>query len=72
MAPQIARVNIQRNPHYKHHGLKSYVYLLRKYNITPTQEGPYRAAPGKTLLVKQLADGTEGEVLVVTLLTSVC
>ncbi|KAK5454985.1 hypothetical protein LTS15_005705 [Exophiala xenobiotica] len=58
----LARVPIRRNPHYKHNGLKSYVYLLNKYGITPTIKGPYTAARGKKVLLKQNADGTQGEV----------
>ncbi len=58
----LARVPIRRNPTYKHNGLKSYVYLLNKYGITPTIKGPYTAARGKKLLLKQNADGTQGEV----------
>lgn len=60
----LVRIPIQRNPHYKRNGLKSYVYLLNKYSITPTIRGPYSAAKGKKLLVKQNADGTTGEVYV--------
>lgn len=58
----VARIAIKRNPNYKRNGLKSYVYLLNKYNFTPSVEGPYTAAKGKNLLVKQNADGTQGEV----------
>lgn len=58
----LIRVPIQRNPNYKRNGLKSYVYLLNKYSITPTLRGPYSAAKGKKLLVKQAANGTQGEV----------
>lgn len=58
----LVRVPIRRNPHYKRDGLKSYVYLLNKYSIHPTIRGPYSAAKGKKLLIKQNADGTTGEV----------
>ena len=58
----VVRIAIKRNPHYKRNGLKSYVYLLNKYSITPSVQGPYTAAKGKKLLVKQNADGTQGEV----------
>ncbi|KIW33282.1 uncharacterized protein PV07_00142 [Cladophialophora immunda] len=58
----LIRVPIRRNPHYKRNGLKSYVYLLNKYRISPTIQGPYSAAKGKKLLVKQNADGSQGEV----------
>jgi hypothetical protein len=36
--------------------------MLNKYNITPTVKGPYYAAKGKSLLVKQAADGSENSV----------
>ncbi|OAP62661.1 hypothetical protein AYL99_01888 [Fonsecaea erecta] len=58
----LIRVPIRRNPHYKRNGLKSYVYMLNKYRIAPTIQGPYSAARGKKLLVKQNADGSQGEV----------
>ncbi|KAJ9639754.1 hypothetical protein H2204_003547 [Knufia peltigerae] len=58
----IARVPIQRNPHYKRNGLKSYVYLLNKYNFVPSLRGPYSAIRGRKALFKQNADGTQGEV----------
>ena len=58
----LVRVPIKRNPQYKRNGLKSYVYLLNKYNIIPTIGGPYAGAKGKRLLVKQNADGTQGDV----------
>nr|POE56379.1 aspergillopepsin-1 [Quercus suber] len=35
------RLALHRNPKYKKDGLKSYGNLLRKYNITPTMEGPF-------------------------------
>jgi hypothetical protein len=57
----LARVLVKHNPHYKRNGLKSYVYLLNKYGITPSVKGPYTAAHGKKL-VKQDAAGTQGEV----------
>lgn len=60
----IARVPIQRNPHYKRNGLKSYVYLLNKYNFVPSLRGPYSAIRGRKALFKQNADGTQGEVYV--------
>lgn len=39
------RVNVYHNPHYKRSGIKSYVWLLRKYNFSPTLEGPYFCGP---------------------------
>ncbi len=58
----LVRLPIKRNPNYRRSGLKSYVYLLNKYNIVPTLRGPYSAAKGQKLLVKQNSDGTQGEV----------
>jgi len=45
MALNQARIKIYQNPHYKKSGIKSYVWLLKKYNIAPTMEGPYFTAP---------------------------
>jgi len=41
MKHNLHRVKLIHNPKYQHSGLKSYVYLLRKYNFAPTLEGPY-------------------------------
>jgi hypothetical protein len=41
MKHNLSRVKLIHNPKYQHSGLKSYVYLLRKYNFAPTLEGPY-------------------------------
>ena len=60
----IARIPIQVNANYKRNGLKSYVYLLNKYGISPTVRGPYMKS--KQLLVKQSADGTQDNVYVWT------
>ncbi|TID22918.1 putative aspartic endopeptidase protein [Venturia nashicola] len=35
------RIPLIKNKHYKRSGIKSYVWLLQKYNITPSQPGPY-------------------------------
>lgn len=66
------RVKVYHNPHYKRSGIKSYVWLLRKYNFAPTLEGPYFSGPrvhhqGKTtveqhFLQKRDASGNSGEV----------
>ena len=60
MASKVARVPVIYNKSYKHHGLKSYVYALRKYGIKPTKPGPYHTH-GQKLMVTR-ADGTTGEV----------
>ncbi|MCJ1335251.1 hypothetical protein MMC09_000519 [Bachmanniomyces sp. S44760] len=41
MPLNLSRIKLVHNPKYKRSGLKSYVYLLRKYNITPSKDGPY-------------------------------
>jgi len=41
MSLQKVRVNVFQNPRYKKSGIKSYVWLLNKYNINPTLDGPY-------------------------------
>ncbi|OCL15005.1 acid protease [Glonium stellatum] len=37
----LQRVKVIHNPNYKPSGMKSYVYLLNKYNFNPTMDGPY-------------------------------
>lgn len=37
----LQRVKVIHNPNYKPSGIKSYVYLLKKFNFGPTTEGPY-------------------------------
>ncbi|KAF2666098.1 aspartic proteinase precursor [Microthyrium microscopicum] len=44
------RIPIKHNTHYKPSGPKSYVWLLRKYNFTPTLPGPYVRGSNKELL----------------------
>ncbi|KAL9609015.1 MAG: hypothetical protein Q9167_006178 [Letrouitia subvulpina] len=41
----LTRVKRVHNPKYQASGLKSYVYLLNKFNITPTKAGPYFVGP---------------------------
>ncbi|KAF2404051.1 acid protease [Trichodelitschia bisporula] len=41
MASNLTRIPLRFNHNYKRSGIKSYVWLLRKYNIHPTKEGPY-------------------------------
>ncbi|KAK4997517.1 hypothetical protein LTR66_003068 [Elasticomyces elasticus] len=41
MADKLVRVPLKHNPNYVRNGMKSYVYLLRKYGIGPTKHGPY-------------------------------
>ncbi|KAF2812043.1 aspartic proteinase precursor [Mytilinidion resinicola] len=38
----LTRVPVIRNPNYKPAGLKSYAYLLNKYQFAPTLEGPFQ------------------------------
>lgn len=61
MASKVIRLPIVRNKNYKPSGLKSYVWLLHKYNISPKAAGPYRRQ-GNGALEKVLADGTSGAV----------
>jgi hypothetical protein len=39
--PKLQRVKLIPNPKYKKSGIKSYVWLLQKYKIAPSTEGPY-------------------------------
>ncbi|KAF2647636.1 acid protease [Lophiostoma macrostomum CBS 122681] len=39
--PALQRLSIHLNPKYQHHGLKSYVYSMRKYGFNTTKPGPY-------------------------------
>jgi hypothetical protein len=41
---QLCKIRLIPNPGYKPNGLKSYVYLLRKYTFAPTLDGPYQMA----------------------------
>lgn len=58
----ISRLPITRNKQYTLHGLKSYVYALNKFNITPTQPSLYSRPEGSKCLIKQNDDGTSGQV----------
>lgn len=62
MASSLSKVFLRGNPNYQASGIKSYVWLLRKYGFKPTRPGPYQHSEARNLLVKQLADGTTGEV----------
>jgi len=57
---QASRVLLKRNPNYRPHGKGSYVWLMKKYNIKPTQPGPIQNQNGR--LVKVFSDGTTGDV----------
>lgn len=57
-----SRIPITRNKQYTLHGLKSYVFALHKYNITPTQPNLYTRPEGSDFLMKQNDDGTSGRV----------
>lgn len=41
MTSKLTKVELIHNPKYQRSGPRSYVYLLKKYNIGPTKEGPY-------------------------------
>jgi len=63
-ALSLSRVPIVRNPKYQAGGLKSYVYLLEKYSITPSKEGPYFRAnqfhtQGKLGFLKKIGGRTK-------------
>lgn len=62
MASSLSKVVLRGNPNYKASGILSYVWLLRKYAFKPTLPGPYQHSQARNALVKQLADGTTGEV----------
>jgi hypothetical protein len=62
MASSLSKVALIGNPKYKASGIQSYVWLLRKYGFKPTRAGPYQHSKASNALVKQLADGTTGEV----------
>jgi len=44
MAAPTHRIKLIKNQNYTRNGLKSYAHVLRKYNITPTLEGPFTTA----------------------------
>lgn len=58
----LTRIPVIRNPAYRLHGQKSYVYALNKYGITPTQPSIYSRNNAKSKLMKQQSDGTHGVV----------
>lgn len=66
MKQNLSRVKLIHNPHYTRSGLKSYVYLLRKYNFAPTLDGPFFIADsvvqqlGKPSLVSKFASSVGG------------
>ncbi|KAI9038609.1 aspartic endopeptidase [Aspergillus affinis] len=37
----VSKVPLVHNPRYRRSGIKSYAYLIRKYGIHPTRDGPY-------------------------------
>ncbi|RMZ90645.1 hypothetical protein DV736_g2132, partial [Chaetothyriales sp. CBS 134916] len=57
----ITRVPVIRNPKYVPNGLKSYIYTLHKYDITP-RAGSLITRNAQQKLVRQGADGTLHEV----------
>lgn len=41
MAGTFTKIPVKRNPNYKAHGTKSYVYALARFGFNPTMDGPY-------------------------------
>lgn len=39
----LQKINLVRNKNYQASGIKSYVFMLRKYGFQPTLEGPFQA-----------------------------
>ncbi|THZ17986.1 acid protease [Aureobasidium pullulans] len=65
----LSRVKLIHNPNYQRSGLKSYVYLLRKYNFVPTLDGPYFISNiveqlGKPILASKFASHIGGHARV--------
>jgi hypothetical protein len=65
----LSRVKLIHNPKYRRSGIKSYVYLLRKYNFAPTLEGPYFIGSvveqvGKPALISKFASHIGGHARV--------
>lgn len=63
-AGNLVRIPVVRNHKYKPHGLKSFVYMVNKYNIHPTKPGPYQRSEKDKPLTRKLADGAAGAVYV--------
>uniref|UniRef100_A0A0D6R3N4 Peptidase A1 domain-containing protein n=1 Tax=Araucaria cunninghamii TaxID=56994 RepID=A0A0D6R3N4_ARACU len=61
-ASKAVRLPVIRNQKYQRHGLKSYVYALNKYNISPSKPGPYQRQANEKRLTKKLADGSSGPI----------
>lgn len=57
----VTRIPIFRNPSYKANGLKSYIYALHKFGITPNK-GTLVTRDGDKRLMMKAADGTQNEV----------
>jgi len=53
----LKRIPAKRNPAYKASGPKSYLWLLHKFNITPTMPGPYTRGPVTNIEQRGLAGG---------------
>jgi hypothetical protein len=65
----LSRVKLIHNPNYQRSGIKSYVYLLRKYNFIPTLDGPYFVGNvveqlGKPILASKFATHIGGKARV--------
>ncbi|KAI4720443.1 acid protease [Aureobasidium sp. EXF-10727] len=66
MKHNLSRVKLIHNPNYQRSGIKSYVYLLRKYNFVPTLDGPYFIGNvveqlGKPILASKFASHIGGK-----------
>ena len=61
MARELNKIKLIHNPNYKRSGPKSYVYLLKKYNIRPTMEGPYLMGHQLEQINPDVAKGLEAK-----------
>ncbi|KAF2114635.1 aspartic peptidase domain-containing protein [Lophiotrema nucula] len=52
--PEKKRINVVPNPAYQKSGIQSYASLLKKYDFTPTTEGPYQKLDGEIKGIKKL------------------
>lgn len=62
MASALTKLPVVRNPAYRLHGKKSYIYALNKYGITPTQPTPFSRNNAQSKLMIERPDGTHGLV----------
>lgn len=62
MTSSMTRIPVVRNTSYHPNGLKSYVYALNKYGITPSQPSIFSRPHAQSALIKQKADGSHGVI----------